>query len=299
LKLLDSIKHYPVTKIGGDFIYFVGIDLGSTMTKVAILDESEKLVAFVVRHTGAEHRRLANKVMEEALQKASLSIEAISYIIATGYGRINVPFADRQITELTCHARGVFHFFPNVRLGIDIGGQDAKGLKIKEGKLVDFVMSDKCAAGTGRYLELVSKTLGLPLEELGPISLKSTKKVSISSTCTIFTQQEVINHLSTGIALEDIVAGLHDAIAGRVARMVKGLKVEPDVVFTGGVAKNTGVVKALEEKLGCKVLVPNEPLLSGTLGAALIARETFMKARIEGKTLQTTPRKLEEATFFS
>ncbi len=279
-------------------IYFAGIDLGSTMTKVVIINESEKLAAFVVQHTGAEHRRLANKVMEDALKQSSLSIDAISYIVATGYGRINIPFADKQITELTCHAKGVAHFFPNVRLGIDIGGQDAKGLKIKDGKLLDFVMSDKCAAGTGRYLEVVAQTLGLNLEDLGPISLKSANKVSISSICTIFAQQEVINHLSAGASLEDIVAGLHDAIAGRVARMVKRLKVEPDVVFTGGVAKNTGVVKALEENLGCRVFVPEEPLMSGALGAALIARETALKAKAEGILPRSGSRKMGEATFF-
>jgi predicted CoA-substrate-specific enzyme activase len=279
-------------------IYFTGIDLGSTMTKVAIIDEHEKLLAFLVQHTGAEHRRLANKVMEEALIQTGITIDEITYVIATGYGRINVPFADKQITELTCHARGVAQFFPNVRLGIDIGGQDAKGLKIKNGKLLDFVMSDKCAAGTGRYLEVVAQTLGLSLDDLGPISLKSKNKVSISSVCTIFAQQEVINHLSAGVPLEDVVAGLHDAIAGRVARMVQRLKVEPDVVFTGGVAKNIGVVKALEENLGCSVLVPSEPLLSGALGAALIARETVMKAQSEGKPIGRIDRKLEEASFF-
>jgi predicted CoA-substrate-specific enzyme activase len=159
-------------------------------------------------------------------------------------------------------------------------------------------MSDKCAAGTGRYLEVVAQTLGLSLDDLGPISLKSKNKVSISSVCTIFAQQEVINHLSAGVPLEDVVAGLHDAIAGRVARMVQRLKVEPDVVFTGGVAKNIGVVKALEENLGCSVLVPSEPLLSGALGAALIARETVMKAQSEGKPIGRIDRKLEEASFF-
>ena len=279
-------------------IYFAGIDLGSTMTKVVIIDESGKLLTHVVQHTGAEHRRLANKIMESALQNLNLDVEDISYIIATGYGRINVPFADKQITELTCHARGVAHFFPKVSLAIDIGGQDAKGLKIKDGKLIDFVMSDKCAAGTGRFLEVASTTLGLKLEDLGAISLKSTHRVSISSLCTIFAQQEIINYLSAGVPVEDVVAGLHDAIAGRVARMVARLKVEPDVVFTGGVAKNIGVVKALEENLGCTVLVPTDPLLSGAFGAALIACETILKAQSEGKSIQRTGRKLEEASFF-
>lgn len=279
-------------------IYFAGIDLGSTMTKMVIIDRDEEICACVINHTGAEHRRLANKVMEEGLKQAGLSFEAVSYVIATGYGRIAVPFADRQITELTCHARGVSHFFPDVRLAIDIGGQDAKGLKIKNGKLLDFAMSDKCAAGTGRYLEITAKTLGLKLEDLGSIALKSTHKVSISSVCTVFTQQEVVSRLSEGIPLEDVVAGIHDAIAGRVARMVERLKIEPDVVFTGGVAKNIGVVKALEQKLGCEVLIPEEPLLSGALGAALLGREITLKALARGETIQRGERRLDEATFF-
>jgi len=279
-------------------IYFTGIDLGSTMTKVVILDEDEQVCAYVVNHTGAEHRRLANKVMEEVLDEAGLSIEDMSFIMATGYGRINVPFADRQITELTCHARGVASFFPNVKLAIDIGGQDAKGLKIRDGKLLDFVMSDKCAAGTGRFLEVTAEALGLKLEDLGRISLGSTQKISVSSTCTVFAQQEVVNHLSNGVPLEDVVAGLHDAIASRVSRIVRRLKVEPDVVFTGGVAKNIGVVKALEESLGCPVFIPEEPLLSGAIGAAIIGKELTLKALANGETIQTGERRLEEATFF-
>lgn len=279
-------------------IYFAGIDLGSTMTKVVIIDGDEKICASVIKHTGAEHRRLANQVMEEALQQAGVSFDEISYVVATGYGRIMVPFADRQITELSCHARGVYSSFPNVRLAIDIGGQDAKGLKIKGGRLLDFVMSDKCAAGTGRYLELIAAALGLRLEDLGNISLKSTNKVSISSTCTVFAQQEVVSRISEGVPLEDIVAGIHDAIASRVARMVERLKVEPDVLFTGGVAKNIGVVKALEENLGCKVLVPKEPLLSGAIGAALLGKEITLKALAQGKPLQKGERRLDEVTFF-
>lgn len=268
------------------------------MTKVVIINRDEKMCASVIYHTGAEHRRLANKVMEEALEQAGLSFDKISYVIATGYGRINIPFADRQITELTCHARGVASFFPSVRLAIDIGGQDAKGLKINDGKLIDFAMSDKCAAGTGRFLEVIAGVLGLTVGDLGAISLKSTNKVPISSTCTVFAEQEVISGLSKGVPLEDIVAGLHDAIAGRVARMVRRLKVEPDVVFTGGVAKNIGVVKALEEHLGCQVLVPEEPLLSGALGAALLGKELTAKAAAQGEPIQTGERRLEEATFF-
>jgi len=278
--------------------YFAGIDLGSTMTKLVVMDEEEKILASVICHTGAEHRHMANKVMEEALEKACLSIDEITYVIATGYGRINVPFADRQITELTCHTRGVFNVLPTVRLAIDIGGQDSKGMKIKDGKLVDFVMNDRCAAGTGRFLEVFAAALGLNIEDLGNISLKSTRKVSISNTCTVFARQEVISHISAGVPIEDIVAGIHDAVAGRVARMVKKLKIEPDVVFTGGVAKNIGIVRALEENLGCKVFVPEEPLLTGAAGAALLGKDMTMKALAEGKPVNKGKRRLGEATFF-
>jgi (R)-2-hydroxyacyl-CoA dehydratese activating ATPase len=279
--------------------YFAGIDLGSAMTKVVIIDRDEKVCSSVVNHTGAEHRRLAHKVMEEALKQAGLSFNELSFVVSTGYGRMIVPFADRQITELTCHARGVFHVFPNVRLAIDIGGQDSKGLKIKGGKLLDFTMNDKCAAGTGRFLEIIADALGLNVGDLGNISLKSTHKVLISSTCTVFAQQEVVTRLSEGFALEDIVAGIHDSIANRVARMVGRLKLEPDVVFTGGVAKNTGVIKALEANLGCKVLVPEEPLLSGAIGAALLGKELTRKALAQGKPIPRAERHLREATFFS
>jgi predicted CoA-substrate-specific enzyme activase len=279
-------------------IYFAGIDLGSTMTKVVIIDRDEEICASVVKHTGAEHRRLANKVMEEALEQAGLSFDEISYVIATGYGRMTVPFADRQITELTCHARGVFHSSPNVRLAIDIGGQDAKGLKINGGKLLDFVMSDKCAAGTGRFLEVIAASLGLRLDDLGSLSLKSTNKVSVSSTCTVFARQEVVSRISEGALPEDILAGIHDAIASRVARMVERLKIESEVLFTGGVAKNIGVVKALKERLGCEVLVPEEPLLSGAIGAALLGKEITLKALAQGEPVQRGKRSLSEITFF-
>ena len=268
------------------------------MTKVVIIDADGRICARVVGPTGAEHRRLANRVMEEALEQANLSFGEISYVVATGYGRLNVPFADRQITELTCHTRGVVSLFPTVRIAIDIGGQDAKGLQISDGKLVDFVMNDRCAAGTGRFLEVIAGALGLRVEELGGISSKSINKVKISSTCTVFAQQEVISRISEGVPLEDIIAGLHDAIASRVVRMVRRLKIEPDVVLTGGVAKNIGVVKAMKENLGCEVSVPEDPLLSGALGAALLGKELALKALAKGEPIQRKERRLEEATFF-
>ena len=181
-------------------MYFAGVDIGSTMTKVVIISQTNESLSQVIGPTGAEHRRLANEVMAEALKKAGLLFEQISYVVATGYGRFNVPFADRQISELSCHAKGVSSLFPSVGTAIDIGGQDAKGLKIKDGNLVDFVMNDKCAAGTGRFLEVIAAALGFRVDELGDLSLKSTDKVMISNTCTIFARQEVVARLSEGLS---------------------------------------------------------------------------------------------------
>lgn len=280
-------------------MYFAGVDIGSTMTKVLLTDKSGNLLSTIKGPTGAEHRQLANEVMRQALQEASLQIDDISYIVATGYGRLNVPFADHQITELSCHARGISSLFPNARTVIDIGGQDAKCMKIDDGRLISFVMNDKCAAGTGRFLEVIATALGIKLEDMGEISLKPTKRIQISNLCTIFAQQEVVALLSRGEKLENIVAGLHDALAGRIAALARRLGIEPDLVLTGGVAKNTGVVKAMKESLGCEILVPEEPLITGALGAAILAKEIYMKALAAGEALATKPRRLEKATFFS
>ena len=269
------------------------------MTKVVLTDKSNNLLSSIKGPTGAEHRQLANEVMRQALAQASLQIDDISCIVATGYGRLNVPFADRQITELSCHARGVSSLFPNVRTAIDIGGQDAKCMKIANGRLISFVMNDKCAAGTGRFLEVTAAALDVRLEDLGDISLRATKKIEISSLCTIFAQQEVVSLISGGERLENIVAGLHDALASRIAALARRLGIEPDLVLTGGVAKNTGMVAAMKESLGCDILVPEEPLITGALGAAILAKEIYMKTSATGETLPAKSRRLEKATFFS
>jgi len=279
-------------------LYFAGVDIGSTMTKVVVVDADGTICSRVIGPTGAEHRRLANKVMEEALKEAGLSFDRIEYVVATGYGRFNVPFADREITELTCHARGIASMFPSARTAIDIGGQDAKGLKMNDGKLVDFVMNDKCAAGTGRFLEVIADTFGIRFEDLGEMSLRSSKVVGISSTCTVFAQQEVVSRLSEGVSIEDILAGVNDSIAERTINMVRRLRMEPDVVFTGGVALNAGVVKAIEKKLGYEVLVPEQPLLTGALGAALLGREHVLEKLARKEPIIRKERQLSETTFF-
>jgi predicted CoA-substrate-specific enzyme activase len=277
-------------------IITAGVDIGSTMTKVVLQDK--EISAAIIGPTGAEHRRLANKVMEQALAQAGISFEEVAYVVATGYGRVNVPFADKQITEITCHARGVYSIFPTVRTVIDIGGQDCKAIKLVNGKVVNFIMNDKCAAGTGRFLEVIAETLGLGLEEMSRLSLTAKKKEKISSTCTIFAEQEVVSRLAEGAAIQDIVAGLFDSIASRVCSMAERLKVEKDVVITGGGAKSIGLVRAFEEKIGFPLLVPPEPLLTGAIGAALLGRELALKAIEKGEPLQTKERRLEEATFF-
>ena len=281
------------------YLYFAGVDIGSTMTKVVLTDGAGNLLSFIKGPTGAEHRQLANEVMGQALHEAGLQIGDICHIVATGYGRLNVPFADRQITELSCHARGISSLFSNARTAIDIGGQDAKCMKIDNGRLVDFAMNDKCAAGTGRFLEVTAAALSIRLEDMGDISLRATRKIAISNLCTIFAQQEVVALLSRGEKLENILAGLHEALASRVAALARRLGIEPDLVLTGGVAKNIGMVKAMKESLGCDILVPEEPLLTGALGAAILANEIYMKAVAAGEALPTKSRRLEKATFFS
>jgi len=277
--------------------YFAGVDIGSTMTKVVLM--SEATLASVIGPTGPEHRKLANRVMEEALAKAKVAFEDVTYVVATGYGRINVPFADKQITEISCHARGVAHLLPEVRTVIDIGGQDSKGIKLKEGRAVDFVMNDKCAAGTGRFLEVTAEELDISLEDMGRLSLEAENRVEISNTCTVFAANEVVAKLSEGVALPDILAGLHEAIATRIYGMVRRLKIEREVAITGGGAKNIGLVKALEAKLGFPVLVPPDPLLTGAIGAALLGGDIVREAAEKGETLVRSERRLTEATLFT
>ena len=263
------------------------------MTKAVILNHG--IVASIIGPTGPEQRRLANKVMEEALSQAALPLKAMTYIVATGYGRINVPFADKQITEITCHAKGITHLFPKAKTIIDIGGQDVKGIKIDTtGKITDFVMNDKCAAGSGRFIEVIADTLGVSLDQVGDLSLQSKNPVKISNICTIWAQQEVAASLAQGIPISDLLAGVHYSLADRICRMVNRLKVEEAVVVTGGGAKNRGLLKALSGQLGHEILVPEEPLITGALGAALLGKEIVEKAKQNRSPLKTKERILEE-----
>ncbi len=252
--------------------YFAGIDIGSTMTKVVIF--TDQTVATVIGPTGPGQRRLSHRVMEEALRKAGIEFSAIASVIATGYGRINVPFADKQFTEITCHAKGVSALFPQARTIIDVGGQDVKAIRIDErGKTADFVMNDKCAAGTGRFIEVIADGLGVPLDRVGEVSLQSQHPVTISNICTIWARQEVAAGLAKGVLVSDLLAGIHRSLAERIRILVSRLKVEDAVVVTGGGAKNRGLVEQLSRQLGRALLIPGEPLITGALGAALLGRK--------------------------
>lgn len=274
---------------------FGGIDIGSTMTKVVIADDQEQILASHIGPTGAEHRHLALAVMDETLSHAGLSIDQLRFIVATGYGRINVPFADKQITEITCHARGIRALFPSAKIIIDIGGQDSKGIKLDaDGKVANFVMNDKCAAGTGRFLEVIAETLGINLVDMGDIAARADGFVQISSMCTVFAEHEVTSRLAEGADVAQIVAGLHEAIASRVVNMTRHLGVEKDVVVTGGGAKNKGLIKAIAGKVGFDVLTPPEPFITGALGAALVGKDFYDRGVQPAKE-----RKKEDVTFFT
>jgi (R)-2-hydroxyacyl-CoA dehydratese activating ATPase len=273
--------------------YFSGIDIGSTMTKAVILGDG--VIASVIGPTGPEQRRLANKVMEEALRKAGLPFAAMTYIVSTGYGRINVPFADKQVTEISCHAKGVSSLFPQARTIVDIGGQDSKAITVDHnGRVTNFIMNDKCAAGSGRFIEVIADTIGLRLEQMGDLSIQSTHPAQISNICTIWAQQEVASRLAEGTPVPDLIAGVHRSLADRVARMVKRLKLQKEVILTGGGGKNKGLVKALSEQLDCEILVPPEPLITGALGAALLGRDLVAKAVKKGEALERKKRSLKE-----
>ena len=232
------------------------------------------MAAFSIVPTGVDSRRAAKRALDEALKSAAHGFEELGAIVATGYGRVSVPFAHETITEITCHGRGAFYFDPAVRTVIDIGGQDSKVIRIDErGRVLDFAMNDKCAAGTGRFLEVMAAALEVDLEELAALSAAAPRATPISSTCTVFAETEVVSLLAGGKDRAEIARGLHESIAARTSSLVYRVGLTERVMMTGGVAKNSAVVQALEEKLQLPITVPPEPQIAGALGAALLAWE--------------------------
>ncbi len=251
-----------------------GVDVGSTQTKAVLIDGSRRIVGRALINTGGHISRAAERVFDEVLQNAGLRREDIGYVIGTGYGRFKVAFGDAQITEISCHAKGAVLLFPGTRTVIDMGGQDAKGVRVSvRGEVEDFVMNDKCAAGTGRFLTNSAETVGLDLGEIGEISLKAQRPVRLSTVCSVFVESDIMAYLAQGQKVEDILAGVHSAIAARTIALVRRVGIGPEVTFTGGVSRNIGMVRALEAKLGMPVNVSPDSQFVGALGAALWAME--------------------------
>lgn len=259
--------------------YVLGVDSGSTSTNAVILDGNRNIVASKVIRTGAKSSDSAKKIYDEILRTAGLSKEDLSMIVSTGYGRVSIPYADMDVTEISCHAKGAVYFDNSVRTILDIGGQDSKAIRLDDdGNVIDFVMNDKCAAGTGRFLEMMARTLEMDISELGPESMKSTEDVEISSMCTVFAESEVISLIARNKEKADIANGVHKAIAAKAVSLLNRVDPKPAYMMTGGVALNPGVVKAVEEKIGSKLIISPEPEIIGAVGAALFGLE-----RLRGK----------------
>ena len=260
-------------------IFGAGVDVGSTQTKAVILDESRRIVARSLISTGANVTRAGETAFVEACGLAGLPREAVGYVVGTGYGRYKVTFGDTQITEITCHARGAHSAFPATRTVIDMGGQDTKAIKVgPDGSVVDFSMNDKCAAGTGRFLSAAADVTGVGLDEIGPLSLEAKAPVRLTSVCTVFVESDIMSYLAQRKTIEDILGGVHKAIATRTMSLVRRVGVEEEVTFTGGVSRNVGMVRALEAVLGGRLNVSADGHFMGALGAALFALERALAA---------------------
>ena len=247
-----------------------GVDIGSLETKVVLLD-GKNIVDYRIGRSTFDFKRVGNNLFNDLLEQHNLKKSDV-YVMSTGYGRNTVSFADDRITEITAHARGVQYFFQEAHSVIDIGGQDSKAIVMskKTGNVIDFQMNDKCAAGTGRFLEVMAHALEVQIDHFGDLALKSNKPASISSTCTVFAESEVISLFARGTTKEDIASGIHKSIARRVAGMAKRIGVEPLLVFCGGVANNVAVKKYLEEELGFEIVTAEFPQLTSAIGAALL-----------------------------
>lgn len=270
-KLWDAAER---GKKGERPMYVMGIDSGSTSTNAVIMDQDRKIKAFSVVRTGAKSGVSADRALNDVLEKAGLTREDISWIVSTGYGRVSIEFADENVTEISCHGKGAHYFNPMIRTILDIGGQDSKAIRLNEnGEVKDFVMNDKCAAGTGRFLEMIARTLEVSLDELGAIALTSQEKIEITSMCSVFAESEVISQIANNKEKADIADGVCHAIANKASGMLRRVGMEPEFMMTGGVAKNPGVVRAVEEKIGSKLYICEEPEIVGAAGAAVYALE--------------------------
>ncbi len=256
----------------------VGIDSGSLATKGVVLGDDRTILGSAIDLTGGRSRQSGERVYERVLGQAGLSEDDVDFVVTTGYGRDNLPFSGKNITEITCHAAGVHFLFPDAATILDIGGQDSKVIRIDDrGRVMDFIMNDKCAAGTGRFLEVIARALGVRLEELGSISQQTENNVEISSMCTVFAETEVVSLVADDTPIPEIVRGVHNVIVERGEILLGKVGMIEPVAMSGGVALNIGVVKALEKRLGLDLKISDNPQLIGALGAAVIARNMMEK----------------------
>jgi bzd-type benzoyl-CoA reductase Q subunit len=255
-----------------------GIDVGSLSAEAVLLKEGE-IASYSIVRTGPESAETAKEALEEALRGTGIGADKIHFTVATGYGRVVVPFAQRNISEISCHARGAHHFLPSARTILDMGGQDCKAIRCDgRGKVTTFVMNDKCAAGTGRAMEVIAALLQVRLEEIGALSTAfQGEPRKISNTCVVFAKSEVLSMMREGVPLEEILAGLCEGVAERVKGLVQRVGLEEDFVISGGIAKNVGIVSRLEQRLGVRAHIPPEPQIVGAVGAALFARDLLLK----------------------
>jgi predicted CoA-substrate-specific enzyme activase len=257
-----------------DEVFAAGVDVGSTQTKAVVMDGGRRIRGRALIPTGANVTGAARRAFEEACRDAHVLPQAVRVVAGTGYGRYKVTFGDLPVTEISCHARGAQFYFPEVRTVIDIGGQDTKAIRVgADGMVADFAMNDKCAAGTGRFLAAAAEVIGVSLDELGPLSMRARDPVRLTSVCTVFVESDIMGYLAEGKTPEDILAGVHRAIAVRTMALVRRIGAEPEFAMTGGVARNAGMVRALEERLGAPLRVAPDAHFMGAIGAALFAIE--------------------------
>ncbi len=254
---------------------FAGIDIGSRASKAIIMNDCE-IIGSTIQDTGPESVKTAYAAIEAAMKEPGLNLDDIDYTVATGYGRVLVPFAKENVSEISCHARGINWYYPSVRTILDMGGQDCKAINCnEEGRVTNFVMNDKCAGGTGRFLEMIADVLDVPLEEIGELALKSSSEIPFNTICAVFAKSEAIVHLRHGVPRSDILAGLNEAISVRCHNLLKKITIESDFTITGGIAKNPGMVDKITRKMGIKPLLAEDPQLIGALGAAIYASEKY------------------------
>jgi len=259
------------------------VDVGSATTKGIILNEERRVLGRAVAKTGSDLAGAGQRAYDQALAAASIGEQEVAYVASTGFGRYTVPFRDVQITELTAHARGAIALFPNTRTVLDIGAQSTRAIKVAEnGRVIAFRMNDKCAAGAGAFLVRAARYLELSIDEIGPLSCQSKSPQPISSVCAVLAESEIINHVTAGIGVEDILKGCHISIITRALPLLKRAGYEPELTLTGGTGKNVGLVQAVEEQLRTKVNVSPETEFVGALGAALLALDRAIKLRLQG-----------------